>query len=367
MKAASSALYADVRKAERARDAAEEAFERRRWLQYRLDYGWQGRVASRVIPAEEKCGYNYWHDYVCWTAPTKYLDEVGNDDYESKGQHLYSRTETPDKSELMQRIEAAGMAVPERFFCMVTQAEVGAKEDGWPLIVGCKGPQPSFIQLSGESPSVHIGDVISVPIKDKVIDPMGVLAKVGQGRSWRVSADKADLKLETPAECPTDETIALKALEKVKSPRDRVQLIALLRGSPPVTDQGKRMVAADDLRNKRYAEAGQAYQALGDTEGMAASARGLAAANDVAGATTLLKAVVASKKDAALLQLLGGLEIQAGDATSGQAHLREAVSIATDVKLVKGAMAVLQFSGDTEGVAQAKAKACELGDKRSCR
>ena len=59
--------------------------------------------------------------------------------------------------------------------------------------------------------------------------------------------------------------------------------------------------------------------------------------------------------------------MQAGDAAGGRAHLREAVSVATDVKLVKNAMAVLQFSGDTEGVARASAHACELGDKRSCK
>lgn len=367
LKAASSALYADVRKGQKAREEAERAFERRRWLQYRFDMDWAKRIATKEIPPQEVCREDYWGDYNCWVTPAKHLDAFGNDDYDRQGQHLYSRTETPDKPELMKRVEAAGLAIPERFWCKVEQASVGQESDGWPLLVACKGNVTSFITVRGDAPSVNIGDIVSVPLKDTAFDPMGVLAKVGDGRTWQITATSDTLKLETPAECPSDETIALKALETAKSARDAAPLIALLRGSPPVTDEGKRKVAEDDLRSKRYADAAALYEAINDVDGMAAAARGLASANDAAAAIALLKKVTTGKKDPALLQLLGGLEVQAGDTAAGQAHLREAASVATDVKTVKDAMAVLSFIGDADGAAQAKTKACELGDKRSCK
>ena len=75
-------------------------------------------------------------------------------------------------------------------------------------------------------------------------------------------------------------------------PRDGEQLRvvhALLRSSPPVTDEGKRKVAEDDLRSKRYADAAALYEALNDVDGMAAAARGLASVNDAPAAIALLK------------------------------------------------------------------------------
>jgi hypothetical protein len=275
--AASRVLLADLEGARRARDAAARALEGRRWLQYSLDYDWERRVATK----EEK-------------APVRHLDAFGLGDYDFAGQYLYSGTTTPEKPEVMKRMEAESLTVPERFWCKVKQ-QIVLKEAGVSYLV-CDGEVESVLQFLIDVLSVrNVGDVVSVPLRDsKGWFVEGLLRKPAGNETrdrfsglWHVDSLN-DPKLETPAECPSDETIALKALEKVNSPRDAAPLLALLRGSPPVTDDGKRKVADDDLRNKRYADAGTAYQALGDADGMAAAARGLADANDVAGAVTLL-------------------------------------------------------------------------------
>ena len=373
---ASKVLYADVRAAERARSSAEDRFERQKWLQYRLDYGWQTRVAttqrlgkcvsdysgSSSSSSRSNCTYREH-----WVSGAM-LDSFGNDDYDSIGQALYSHTTTPAKPELMARLEAAGGVVPDRFSCLVEAAEVGAKAEGWPLIIGCKGSPAAFISVSGDSPTVNIGDEVSVPLKDAAADPSGVLAKVGRGQSWRIAANKADLRVDTPATCPSDEEIALKAIEKGKvGAKPPAALVGLIRGSPPVTEAGKLIVAWDDVRQKNFAAAGAAFEALGNADGMAVVAQAMASANDVAGATALLNKVVATKKDPKLLLLLGGLEIQAGDVPAGQGHLRDAVATSTDAATAKSALALLQSTGDAAGAASAKQKACDLGDKRSCK
>ncbi len=365
--AARNALLADVRRAQQARDDAERAFERRRWLQYRLDVDWAKRVASREVPAMQTCGANAWGEQVCWMQRARLVDDFGNDDYDAPRQYLYSRTQTPEPPELMRRIEAAALKVPERFWCMVQQASVDKGAAGAQVMVACRGTVTSFIALRGTLPALNIGDVVSVPLRGAAFDPIGVLAKVGDGSSWQVTATKDSLKLESPAECPSDEVIALKALEKVSAPRDVAPLMTLLRASPPITKDGKRRVAEDDLANRRYTAAATQFEAIGDMAGMASAAKGLAGNNEVPAAIALLTKVLASTRDATLLQLLGGLEVQSGDKAAGQGHLRDSVAIASDVKTTKAALAVLTFIGDTEGATQARAKACALGDAASCK
>ena len=79
---------------------------------------------------------------------------------------------------------------------------------------------------------VHVGDVISLPLRDKQVDPEGVIAKVGAGKTWRVSGAWSEVRVEVPAECPSDELIAYKALQKARSARDAAPLIAMLSPRP---------------------------------------------------------------------------------------------------------------------------------------
>jgi hypothetical protein len=363
LKAAQAALYADLRASERNRAEVREAFERRRWLQYRIDYDWQNRVASSFTPPEEVC--DRWGD--CWTRPGRHVDASGGGDYDFAGQALYSRTTTPEMPELMKRIAAEGVEVPERFYCKVESSDLGNKADGYPLFVGCASSRvTAYLRIVGAMSPPHAGDILSVPLRDKVISPAVLSKGNGDPRPWVLRALADETKLETPAECPSDETIAVTALAKTKAPATRNVLLEMLRAARPTTPEGKRLLADDALRRRDYAAAGAIYQELGDINGMAAAANGLAKANEAEAAINLLKGVVSTRKDAGLLVLLGGLEVQAGQTASGQGHLREGVREATDLKTVKNAQAVLQFSGDDAGVDAAKAKACALGDKRSC-
>lgn len=60
----------------------------------------------------------------------------------------------------------------------------------------------------------HIGDVVSIPLKDTKRDPNGVLFKEvwNYADHWVVSADPASVTVDLPATCPTvDEIVAASA------------------------------------------------------------------------------------------------------------------------------------------------------------
>jgi hypothetical protein len=234
---------------EQARRAATAAFEKGKWLQFRVDNGWITRIATttrdagcmlndgrgavvmgeatndlwdkvpgaNIVAAALECRQSdmYQAGMVRWQAPAS-LDAWGNEAYDAVGQSLYSRTTEPAAPELMKRIEASKFDVPARFSCRVDQV---TRATGGARTVNCSGSGDSagaYIKLSASdtAPAYHIGDVVSVPLKDTKRDPSGVLFKEVWDRTdhWVVSADPASVTIDVPATCPTiDEIVAATA------------------------------------------------------------------------------------------------------------------------------------------------------------
>jgi hypothetical protein len=112
--------------------------------------------------------------------------------------------------ELMKRIEASKLDIPARFSCRVDQ--ITRANDGTRTVT-CAG---AHIKLSASDTATayHIGDVVSVPLKDTKRDPSGVLFKEvwDNADHWVVSADPATVTLDAPATCPSvDEIVAATA------------------------------------------------------------------------------------------------------------------------------------------------------------
>lgn len=224
-------LMADYATVHHAMAVAGSSTPNQIWIQYRIDYTWERRVSTVEEPARcvfarpcpacadrnARVGSQVWFGvgdngdmsnaypapyrscvgdrFYRW-APAKITDEYGNVEYDKKGQALYSRTMPPRPPEMMLRMEAAGMRVPERFACRVEATNVGAKGAGKQLILGCRGSTPAYVEVAGEGLTISPGDEVSVPLRDAAHDPSGVLAKVGDGRSWRIAASSETVRVD---------------------------------------------------------------------------------------------------------------------------------------------------------------------------
>lgn len=211
---------------ERAKRLAE--FEKNKWLQYRIDFSWQDRVIKH--PTVMGCWDNShltFSNSFDQAGCTEWQARYGKESYvEWKVQvaggadtHLYSGkdVDAPDfkqPPELMKRIESSGVVIPERFFCAISDA---VPRDKASKSIACAGEKPSGVSLRvvGTISTLHIGDVVSVPLKEAKRDPDGVLLKekpAGSGAAaWVVDADAATLKVESPAKCPSVEEIVAAA------------------------------------------------------------------------------------------------------------------------------------------------------------
>jgi len=218
---AASGLTKQKAASEQARRAATAAFERGKWGQFAVDQDWKAHVIQH--PAVYGC----WSDLMgTWSPfhndqracefvrdPWKLRTPGSEDTFLHTGLPVSSGDGMP---ELMKRIEASKFEIPARFSCRVDQ--VTRAKDGVRTVT-CSGTgdrEGAFLKLSASegAPTYHIGDVVSVPLKDVKRDPSGVLFKEvwDNADHWVVSADPATVTVDVPATCPTvDEIVAATA------------------------------------------------------------------------------------------------------------------------------------------------------------
>ncbi len=196
-------------------------FEKKKWLQYRLDYGWRTRVDKK---APTYCCLNtlgeWWEDCLDEETCRSGTWKVRTPGYEKA---LYSGLPVADPKafvapELTKRIDANAVPVPASLACEV--AEVVATKTG--KRIDCAGDETAkwHINVTGMLAVLHIGDVVQVPLKDVQRDPNGVLFKEVTGRSveWVLGADAASVKVDPPATCPTNAEILAGANGPAKGP-----------------------------------------------------------------------------------------------------------------------------------------------------
>ncbi len=114
--------------------------------------------------------------------------------------YLYSGTKDPPSRgpELMTRLAAKGLKIPDRFFCSASALVKG--KAGFTIV--CQGLPHSMLRVSGVADSASnlaLGDIVSVPLADTKRDPDGVLLRtpvrqLGQTTwMWAVNADASSL------------------------------------------------------------------------------------------------------------------------------------------------------------------------------
>jgi hypothetical protein len=369
---AAKVLSSDVERARKNQNRIKRNFERRRFLQYRIDLNWEQRVASQAsawrctegsdwIDSADTCRYydGDWYQIIS--------DAFGNDEYDAVGQHLYSRDTIPQPPELMKRMEAAQMVPVERLHCRVTDIVYGPEREGSPQLIQCDG-DVLRLRVFGAASLAHIGDVLSAPLAGTHRNPEGVLAKTaGRDAYWRLDLPGSDLKVESSVACKSDEQIGLVALSKLPPERQKnPQLVELIRRSPAQSVEGKRAVAEDDLRQRRWLAAAQGFDGLRDADGLVAASKGLARDKDLANAVTYLAKGIALKPDAALSLQLADWKFQNSDAAGAKADARALINAAADLGQLRPVEGLLRKLGDTEAESLVRARKCQLGDARSC-
>jgi hypothetical protein len=218
LKKGARGLIAQKKKSTKDRSKKAREFNRGKWIQYRIDYGWESREIKR--PARHDCYANgRWQDVsrsLCsrwnrrrflgyrwsWKVKTAERPPIG----------FYSREEAPYRPpELMTRIRDAQITVPDRFYCKVENAI----KKGSGVRVHCQGEvaKGAYISVAGFMAKVHKGDVISVPLKGTQREPDGLLRKKDgrvDGRTrkvWVIDADASAVQVDEPATCPSREAI----------------------------------------------------------------------------------------------------------------------------------------------------------------
>ena len=219
LKKGARGLQQQKRASTKERSKKARDFNRGKWVQYRLDYGWEAREISR--PARHACySGGRWKDYLSRSTCSKWNRRrfLGQSwSWREKSPErppigVYSREVAPYKPpELMRRVQGAGIEVPERFKCKVEEAKPKGKE----VRIYCKGDvaKGAYIRVPGAMNKVHKGDVISVPLKGSRREPDGVLQKKDgrvDGRTrkvWVLDADASTLQVDEPATCPSRDDI----------------------------------------------------------------------------------------------------------------------------------------------------------------
>jgi hypothetical protein len=205
--------------AERKRRTATETFLRDTVpLQYRIDYGWKERGSPK--PAVYSCESD---TYVCDACSSKAsCDGKAWEGYGLKwilkapeGPFLFTYSGTKDPPtkppELMTRIDDAHIVTPERFACRVF--DVFASGTGRFIVCYTDTKAPTALRVSGKLDTVHVGDVVSVPLAGVKRDPSAVLsladvARVSEKvRTWLIDADAASVVVDQHALGPSTDEI----------------------------------------------------------------------------------------------------------------------------------------------------------------
>jgi hypothetical protein len=197
-------------------------------LNFRVDYDWLTK--KRNIPAVMGCTDGTFVNGQC------YDDSVGPPIVRvpaDLGKYVYSQSTTPPvgPTELMARVEKAGVPILARFFCRVenvttetmTALAPSKVADEYTLtrqefvVIDCESLRglDSIIRISGAPTKIAAGDVVSAPVAG-VKRPEGVLLKTMGERElrWTIDADAASVVVDRPAQCPTTTEILAAAKNK---------------------------------------------------------------------------------------------------------------------------------------------------------
>ncbi len=250
LKTGARSLVKQAEASARARDKQRKDFEKNKWVQYRVDYSWESRngtspvagcrfeayqpycwrgcVGPNTCDGSHECHYkgmkgcreqydngkgNFADQYV---VKTRYYAEADAPSYRysENGMNRYSRTTTPERPELMKRIDSEQLAIPERFHCKV----VNARKEKDQMMIQCKGDDPvlTHLQITGDlTQMVHRGDQVSVPIgtgkASQAVDGTITKDEIRIGRVdyrvWLIHANGDALVFDELGECPTREAI----------------------------------------------------------------------------------------------------------------------------------------------------------------
>jgi len=307
----------------------------------------------------------------------------------SESIYLYSRTETPEKSEFMKRMAAANIAVPERFYCRVSDtvrkvdATYGCWDGGWngytrrecrndgykwkpkkiksiTTYVRCNTPSqigtqcgksqtrcaPS-IALDGDYTNLAKGDVVSVPLAGVKASKTPVLFKRkenlgwdGTRRPWTVAGTPQSIRVDAGAtNCPSAEEfgkVICVRTNKKSVPSEVIEHCSNAKN-------GKKLAELYPGWKKKYAA--KKPQVL-------VSALDAIIALGTANATT-------HYERSAYLHKLG----KKADALQG---LKTANQMAKDTKLLLKIAELGKKCGSKELYKAALTKACSLGMKAAC-
>jgi|GEM_PF-5099591 len=192
-----------------------------------LDLGWRGRHALKITYGCWSRSDRNWNPYgnswvnCCADDGSECHREWGSQNWRIKDveddpeRFRYSYAADPTPPELLTRLERAGVEIPERFYCLVTNVSADV-----PTVwkhqtadreahrrVACASPSTSApsLLLTGPGTTLHIGDVVSVPLREVELDPNGVLRRDEDG--WVLEAADGTAVLEAPATCPSNEEI----------------------------------------------------------------------------------------------------------------------------------------------------------------
>ena len=156
--------------------------------------------------------------------------------------------------------------------------------------------------------------------------------------------------------------------EKAGSPVARTLLAQAAVLAPD--DKGLKRLLGDAARaGKRTDEAIQRYTEAGAGEALAALGESLAGAKATLpqAIRALEAAVVIDPANALWLVRLGGLLAERGDTVAATTRLEAAATAAKVPGPASEAAALLDYLGQKDQAAAARKRACELGDKASCR
>ena len=221
LSAAAGKLQSKRKSGDKARAEAAAAFAKNKWVQYRIDYAWADRRQQGP-------------DYACWNLIRGYfcmleVSKCNNSRVEVRPlipapskTYLYTGllVETANGNgmpELMKRIEKAALAIPDRFSCSVAQV---TKDTNWSDVntVACAGDNPAGVTLrvARALATLHVGDLVSAPLKNMGGEPEGVLHKTStrDGHVWTVDVDGRYMTVDNAAKCPSVDEI----IEAAKPP-----------------------------------------------------------------------------------------------------------------------------------------------------
>jgi hypothetical protein len=228
LRMASEALKRKRDDGEKKRAQAAKEFYRTTFpVSFRIDYDWKTHMTP-AVPATFACHMvDEWNDMFIQVDGHAECDAVEARSTNGTrtaweqvaggrpSAYTYSGTSTPptEPPELMRRMTASGLEPLPRFSCRVR--DVAADKDRKRVTcLSFSSPAP-LLRISGALPSLHVGDVVSVPLATVRRDPDGVLLQLDVPverqtvATWVVDADSTSLTVDHAASCPSsDEVLA---------------------------------------------------------------------------------------------------------------------------------------------------------------